>query len=106
VLLLGQRKIDGLEQPFPQLRVFQVECFVYPDEFRPRRSATVFGLDGSTYLLAMVIDALAAAASDLLICDLIRLWRTSRIHQQEWGLRDPCLSGQGLGGGNWKWYLP
>ena len=62
MLLLGQRKLDGLEQPLPQLCVFQPECFVYSDEFRPRRSAAVFGLDGRTDLMGVVIDALAAAA--------------------------------------------
>ncbi len=95
MLLLGQRKLDRLEEPLPQLCVFQPECFVYPDEFRPRRSATVFGLDGSTYLLGMVIDALAAAARVLgLLSDSAVGTREARR-----SIGDPTTEGYGAHGG-------
>ena len=62
LLLLGRRKLDGLEQPVPQLGVFLAEGFVFLEEFRPRSSAAMFGLDGRFHFLSMIVDALATAA--------------------------------------------
>ena len=45
-LLLDQRKLNGLEQPFPDLGVFPAKGCVFPDQFLPGRSAAVLGLDG------------------------------------------------------------
>ena len=70
LLLLGQRKLDGLKEPVPQLGVFLAEGFVSPGSVPPRRSAAVFGLDGRFHLFGMVVDGLAAAAGLLgLLCD-------------------------------------
>ena len=94
LLLLGQRKLDGLEQPVPQLGVFLAEGFVLPDQFLPGRSAAVFGLDGGHDLLGMVVDALAAAAG------LLGLLGDSAVGAREarGGIGDPANEGYGAHG--------
>ncbi len=48
--LFGQRKLDGLIQPVPQLGIFPLGGLSIPAQFRLGWSAAVFGLDGLFHL--------------------------------------------------------
>ena len=62
LLLLGQRELDGLAEPVPELGVFAAEGVVLLDQLLAGGSAAVLGLDGGQHLLGMVVSALAATA--------------------------------------------
>jgi hypothetical protein len=88
-LLLDQRKVNGLEQPFPHLSEFPTQGGVLPDQFLIGRSAAVLGLDGRFHLLSMVIDGLPTAVGLLgLGCD-----RAARAVEACGGIGDPTAEG-------------
>src|SRR5205814_4045856 len=62
LLLLGPGELDGLEQPVPELGVLLAERRIFLEQWLPRRSVAVLGLDGGQDLLGMVVDTLAATA--------------------------------------------
>ena len=103
-LLLGQRKLDGLIQPVPQLSIFPAEGGVFPSQFLMGRSAAVFSRDGRFYLLSMVVDGLPTALGLLgLLCD-----RTAQATETCGGIGDPTAEGYlAHGGGSFcvgVWY--
>ena len=62
LLQLGQRKLDGVKEPVPQLGVFLSAGLVFLHKLCPHRSTAMFTFDSRFHLLSMIIDALAAAA--------------------------------------------
>src|SRR5262245_58555012 len=99
LLLLGQRELDGLEQPIPELEVLPAEGGVLFDQFLSAGSAAVLGLDGGQDLLGMIGDALAAATG------LLGLRGDGTVVPEEarGGMGDPADDGYGTHGDRASW---
>jgi hypothetical protein len=77
------------------LGIFLAESFVLLEEFRPCRSAAVFGLDGRFHFFSMVVDGLPTAADLLgLLCG-----RVARAPEACGGIGNPTAEGYGAHGG-------
>ena len=99
LLLLGQRELDGLEQPVPELGVLLAEGGVLLDQLLAGGSAAVLGLDGGQDLVGVVVDALAATAGLL----GRRGDRAVGAHQASGGIGDPTDKGYGAHGDGSSW---
>jgi hypothetical protein len=99
LLLLGQRELDGPEEPVPQLGVLSAEDFVLAEQFLAGWSTAVLGLDGGQDLLGMVVRALAAAAR------LLGLLSDSAVgaRQARSGIGDPANERYGAHGDGSSW---